>query len=106
MARKAAITFIAAGGDRESNVARWNGQVQGDPTQVAKALEQCEKLTVNGAPTEVYRLVGGSETPQAITVAKVDWSSQDSLFVKMMGPAELVQSQHEAFVSMVKSLTW
>lgn len=103
---KADVTFTSAGGDRVSNVARWNGQVRGAEDQVAKALEQAEQLTINGAPTEVVTLVGADAEPQAIMAAKIDWSSQESLFVKMIGPAKAVQAHRDAFMSLVKSLTW
>lgn len=103
---KADVTFTSAGGDRVSNVARWNGQVRGAEDQVAKALEQAEQLTINGAPTEVVTLVGADAEPQAIMAAKIDWSSQESLFVKMIGPAKAVLAHSDAFMSLVKSLTW
>lgn len=103
---KASATFTAAGGDMLSNVARWNGQVKGAEGQVEEALEKSEKFAVNGAPAQVVTLVGSEPDAQAIVAAKIDWSSQDALFVKLMGPATLVQKQRQAFGSLVKSLKW
>ncbi|MCC6509849.1 MAG: hypothetical protein IT423_12120 [Pirellulaceae bacterium] len=104
--KKAAVTFTAAGGDRVSNVERWNGQIRGAADQPAKALEEAIKLTVNDAPAEVFVLVGGGDDPQSIAAAKIDWSSQDSLFIKMMGPADIVKAQQDAFLTLVKELKW
>lgn len=103
---EASATFTLAGGDRVSNVARWNSQVGGTEEQLAKALESSEKMTVNGVPVEVVFLVGAGAEKQAITAATVEWNSQNSLFVKLWGPAEAVVPQREAFLSLVKSLKW
>ncbi len=103
---KVGVTFTIAGGDPESNVIRWNGQVSGDPEQAAKALANADKLDINGSPTEVVTLIGSGDSPQAITAATIHWSQRDALFIKMMGPAPAVKEQHEAFMKLVKSVKW
>lgn len=103
---EASATFTSASGDRVSNVARWNSQVGGSEEQLAKALESSEKLTVNGVPAEVVFLVGKEPERQAITAAIIEWNSQNSLFVKLWGPADAVEPQREAFLELVKSIKW
>ncbi|MGN6543661.1 MAG: hypothetical protein ACTHK7_01335, partial [Aureliella sp.] len=103
---EASATFTSAGGDRVSNVARWNSQVGGSEEQLAKALESSEKLTVNGVPAEIVFLSGSGDDKQAIMAATIEWNSQNSLFVKLWGPAEAVEPQREAFLTLVKSLKW
>jgi hypothetical protein len=103
---KAAVTLTSAGGDAQSNVARWNSQIGGSPEQTSQALEKSEKLTVHGAPTEIVFLSGPEKDSQAITAAMIQWHPQSTLFVKLMGPAPVVESQREAFIEFTKSLKW
>lgn len=103
---KATITLTSASGDSESNVARWNSQVRGDPEQAPKALDQAERFVVNGASTEVVLLEGPAPDGQAIMAAMIQWNSQSTLFVKLMGPISAVKSQRDAFVALTKSLKW
>ena len=103
---KVQVTFTPAGGDSLSNVVRWSGQIGGSQEQAVKAIENMEKLDVNGKPTELYKLVGPEPNPKATTAAIVQWTSSQSLFVKMSGPATAVSSQNEAFVALLKSIKW
>lgn len=103
---KATVTLTSAGGDAASNVARWNSQIGGPAEQASKALEDSEKVTVNGVSSEVVFLTGPGKDSQAIMAAMVPWNSQSTLFVKLMGPAPLVESQRESFTAFLKSLTW
>lgn len=103
---KAQITFTPAGGDSLSNVMRWSGQIGGSEEQAAKAIENMEKLEVNGKPTELYKLVGPDPNPKATTAAIVQWTSSQSLFVKMSGPAAAVNANNDAFLALLKSIKW
>ncbi len=101
---KAKVTITAAGGDRESNVERWAGQVGGDKALAKKALEAAEKFVVNEVEAEVVQLVGPNG--EAITAAMVQWDTQNTLFVKLYGPDAAVKPNYDAFVGFVKSLRW
>ncbi len=103
---KVQITLTPAGGDSFSNVARWSGQIGGSEQEATKAMETMEKLEVNGKPTELYKIVGPGDNPKATTVAIVQWTSSQSLFVKMSGPAAAVNAQNDAFVAALKSIRW
>lgn len=103
---KVQITFTPAGGDSFSNVARWAGQIGGSEEQATKAIENMEKFDVNGKPTELYKIVGPEPNAKATTAAIVQWTSSQSLFVKMSGPAEAVAANNDAFVALVKSISW
>lgn len=100
------ITFTPAGGDSLSNVVRWSNQIGGSEEQAAKAIENVEKLEVNGKPTELYKLVATDPSAKATTAAIVQWTSSQSLFVKMTGPAPAVEANNEAFMALLKSIKW
>lgn len=103
---KVQVTFTPAGGDSQSNVVRWAGQIGGTEVEANKAIENMEKLEVNGKPTELYKVVAPEPNPKATTAAIVQWTSSQSLFVKMSGPAPAVNAQNEAFVALLKSIKW
>ena len=54
----------------------------------------------------MFKLVGPDPNPKATTAAIVQWTSTQSLFVKMSGPAPAVNAQNEAFVALLKSIKW
>ncbi len=103
---KVQVTLTPAGGDSVSNVVRWAGQIGGSEAQASAAIDAVEKFAVNDKPTELYKIVGPEPDPKATTAAIVRWTGKYALFVKMTGPAAAVNSQNEAFVSMLKSIKW
>ncbi len=103
---KVQITLTPAGGDSVSNVMRWSGQIGGSEAEATRAIDQVEKFAVNGKPTELYKVVGPEPNPKATTAAIIQWTSRQSLFVKMTGPAAAVAANNEAFVTLLKSIHW
>ncbi|PHQ32400.1 dihydrolipoyllysine-residue succinyltransferase component of 2-oxoglutarate dehydrogenase complex [Rhodopirellula bahusiensis] len=109
----AEITVISAGGDLRGNVARWMGQVDGgqpDDADVDQALESAEKLTVAGRDAQRFILhpKDKSDDNQAssIDATIVPLENDFSLFIKMVGPAEVIADQDEAMRSFLKSLKY
>ncbi|WP_338020175.1 hypothetical protein [Rhodopirellula sp. P2] len=114
----AEITVITAGGDLRGNVARWMGQVEGgqpDDADVDQALESAEKLTVAGRDAQRFILHpkaksddSKSDDNQAssIDATIVPLENDFSLFIKMVGPADVIADQDEAMRSFLKSLKY
>lgn len=109
----AEITVISAGGDLRGNVARWMGQVEGgqpNDADVDQALESAEKLTVAGRDAQRFILhpKDKSEDNQAssIDATIVPLENDFSLFIKMVGPSDVIADQDEAMRSFLKSLQY
>ncbi|WP_431192471.1 hypothetical protein, partial [Rhodopirellula bahusiensis] len=107
----AEITVISAGGDLRGNVARWMGQVDGgqpDDADVDQALESAEKLTVAGRDAQRFILHPKDKDSQATSIDAtiVPLENDFSLFIKMVGPADVIADQDEAMRSFLKSLKY
>lgn len=107
----AEITVITAGGDLRGNVARWMGQVEGgqpDDADVDQALESAEKLTVAGRDAQRFILHPKDKDSQATSIDAtiVPLENDFSLFIKMVGPADVIADQDEAMRSFLKSLKY
>lgn len=101
------LTVIAAGGDLRGNVARWIGQIRSDvPDEVVdKALADAQKIVVNELDSQRFLLKGASpDEGDWIDVTIVPLSGGASLFVKMQGPAKVVEGQQENIKSFLESL--
>ncbi|MFO1063409.1 MAG: hypothetical protein U0892_06040 [Pirellulales bacterium] len=107
--KKAFVTFTQAGGDPESNVARWQNQVQpkAPPEQVADAIKNALTVQANSVSGKIY-FVRNSEPGdhEAICCAILPLQAQQSLFVKLYGPEAAVEANREAFKQFVESLKW
>ena len=110
--KTAEITVIAAGGDLRGNVARWLGQVRNGTVPEAvvdQALKDAQEVTVAGTKGKRFLLLGSEEDAAArnaidATIIPLGSDGTSSLFVKMTGPAETVESQASAIQSFLKSL--
>lgn len=104
----AEVTVIAAGGDIASNIGIWINQVEADqsPEYQQKVLEGAETLELQGNQVKVYTIHGSNSTLQSILVAEVPWKAEESLFVKLKGPTEIVDSQRENFKQYILSMNW
>lgn len=106
---KGEVSVIPAGGDQESNVARWQRQLTPDATneQIRSVLDSGEEVDVNGVRSKIYFILGkeGEDQP-AFIAAIIDWQPAQSLFVKFSGPAKLAESQRAVFTEFVKSIKW
>lgn len=112
----ARVTMMAAGGDVTANIDRWKGQFAGgdkdkQKTEVMKIGNwEVYVVDVNGNYAE--RMGGGpfaggkvvNREDYAMTGAILVHPEGRKYFVKMIGPAEVVQSNREAFVKMIKGL--
>ncbi|MFK8111547.1 MAG: hypothetical protein AB8B91_05080 [Rubripirellula sp.] len=104
----AELTVIPAGGDLRGNVARWLGQVVGGTApddMVDKALENAEKLDVDGRESQRFMLTGvDAESGTAIDATIVPIEGGMSLFVKMTGPVDTVKAHSSEIASFLESL--
>jgi hypothetical protein len=107
--QQAEVTLISAGGDKRSNVERWQKQLipSADKSLIDFVIQSAEKVEVNGIPSELYYIKGEDGPEQgAFLAAIIDWQPGNSLFVKFNGPAKVAESEREAFSGFVKSIVW
>ena len=112
----ARVTMMAAGGDVAANIDRWKGQFAGGDEKARKTEEmkignwQVYLVDVNGNFAE--RMGGGpfaggkvvNRENYAMTGAILVHPQGQKYFVKMIGPADVVKANRDAFVSMIKSI--
>ena len=103
------VTIIPASGTLESNAARWQEQLTpgGSPERVTRAIDEAEKLPVNGVEGTVLLLLDdAAENQQAILAAMIPLDTSTSLFVKFKGSAAVARSLREPFTAFVRSIRW
>lgn len=110
------MTLMAAGGDIQANIKRWEGQFAGgDPTKNTTDKIQVGKfdvylVRVNGDYKDSMGggpFFGGKKTLRkdyAMDAAIIVEKGGRKYFVKLTGPQELVDEHHDQFVAMIKSL--
>ena len=112
----ARVTMMAAGGDVAANIERWKGQFAGGDAKQRKTEEmkvgkwQVYVVDVNGNFAE--RMGGGpfaggkvvNHENYAMAGAILVHPEGQKFFVKMIGPADVVKANREAFVNMIKSV--
>jgi hypothetical protein len=106
---QAEVTIISAGGDKRSNVARWQRQLipTADDAMIDGVMQAADKFEVNGVPAELYYILGEPGPEQgSFLAAIIEWRPEASLFIKMIGPAKLAEQQRAAFTGFVKSMKW
>jgi hypothetical protein len=103
------ITIIPASGTLEGNATRWQEQLTPGASEerVSRAIEEGEKLTVNGAESTILLLFDdAAENQQAILAAMIPFDASTSLFVKFKGPAAVARTIHDPFTAFVRSIRW
>lgn len=118
--RECLITFSTAGGDAETNIARWAAQVRGADGRAATPDTQIR--TIAGRTVHLVELTGAyagmGESPlrpdwtlRGAIIAPPSSSPSPSatpttqlLFVKMTGPADRMRAAGAAFESMIEGL--
>ena len=103
------VTIIPASGTLQSNATRWQEQLTpgASPERVSRAIEEAEKLPVNGVEGTVLLLLDdAAENQQAILAAMIPLDTSTSLFVKFKGPAAVARSLREPFTAFVRSIRW
>jgi hypothetical protein len=98
------------GGGTQANVDRWLGQFQEPKEQIKAKVEEVtvgkRKVTyVQAQGTYLNGMPGGPKTPQpnSMLLGAVLESESGNVFVKMTGPAALIQASISEFKLMVES---
>ncbi len=115
-AKTARITMMAAGGDIDANIQRWRGQFSGGDKDDQKTeqmkLGKWQVYIVDLAGTYAESMGGGPFAPGK-KIQRSDYAMAGAIlaspdgrkyFVKMIGPAAVVKTNHKAFVEMIKSI--
>ena len=103
------ITIIPASGTLLGNATRWQEQLtpQADAERVARAIEEGEKIDVDGVEATILLLLDDAEQDQqAILAAVIPVDDTTSLFVKFKGAAALARRLREPFTAFVRSIRW
>jgi len=103
------ITIIPASGTLQGNATRWQEQLTpgAAPERVSRAIEDGEKVMVNGAESTILLLLDDEdENQQAILAAMIPLDAATSLFVKFKGPAAVARTLRDPFTAFVRSIRW
>jgi len=103
------ITIIPASGTLQGNATRWQEQLTPGASEerVSRAIEEGEKLDVNGRESTILLLFDeAAENQQAILAAMIPFDGSTSLFVKFKGPAAVARTLREPFTAFVRSIRW
>ena len=115
-ADKREVTIIPASGTLESNVERWQGQLDADAdaatlaTMAREAFAAAESIDVAGTAAKLVLLRDAAATSgadgQAILAAVIPLDDTRSLFVKFKGDAAVAARERERFAGFVSSIRW
>jgi len=103
------ITIIPASGTLQGNATRWQEQLTPGASEerVSRAIEEGEKVAVNGAESTILLLLDdAAENQQAILAAMIPFDASTSLFVKFKGPAAVARTLRDPFTAFVRSIRW
>ncbi len=100
------ISFPGTGGDDLANLNRWRNQLQLPPVAAADLSSQMQSVT---APAGKYAIADltGTVAEKGVTRILGGWLRQPDRvwFFKMMGPADLVGAQRDAFMAFLQSVS-
>lgn len=103
-AELAVTRFPGDVGGELANVNRWRNQLGLTPVADA-AQQESRKLDLNGAPTTIYHFTAEGEAPgRSRMIVAVIQRGDMSWFIKLTGPADLLQTQAGAFVDFLTQL--
>ncbi|KAA5540399.1 hypothetical protein FYK55_20500 [Roseiconus nitratireducens] len=112
----ARLTMMGAGGGVEANIKRWQGQFSGGDAADQKTEKiEAGKWTIHlvDASGSYAERMGGGPFFGGKTVQREDYAMAGAIlaepegrlyFAKMIGPADVVKKNRDAFVKMVKSI--
>jgi hypothetical protein len=106
------VTILSAGGGgTTANINRWRAQMGQPPLEEAavSALPVLEVLGKSSPWVEVrgaFTSASGAATDDALLLGLVCPADAFSVFVKMTGPATVVEAQRDAFLAFCTSLIW
>jgi hypothetical protein len=98
--QKVTITLSRAGGSKVANVNRWRGQLGLKPMPDDEVLKSLEKISVGARTGELVTLENDGQTMLGLMIPDGD----QSVFVKLMGDAELAKKERARFEAFAKSL--
>ena len=109
-ARSGVLTVIAAGGDVDANIQRWQGQFQERPAP-RRTEESVGELTVSRVELEgtflfkARPMAPGPGTPQpgTLLLGAIVQSGSTQLFFKAWGPKNTMEKWRSGFGEMVQS---
>lgn len=112
----ARVTMMAAGGDVDANITRWQGQFAGGDADAQKSeqmkLGKWNVYIVDVSGSYAERMGGGpfaggkvvNRENYAMAGAILVHPEGRKFFVKMIGPEQVVKANRKAFVEMIKSI--
>ena len=107
-ADQATITVSQAGGNMDSNIARWKSQFRssaGDP--VEPTLDTIEAAGMKITLVEIageYAGMSGSYTPDQLFITAVVPTEPQQTFIKFVGPSKTVEANRKEFRAMIEGL--
>ena len=98
------IAFPGEAGGLISNINRWRDQLQLAPVDENQLSQMIQRTQVDNVPTYLvdFQTVQNASKPSRILGAVLQTADR-TWFVKMTGPPELVESQHQKFLDFVKT---
>jgi hypothetical protein len=109
------VTVIIAGGDRLSNVERWQAQLSPDAepasnqAEAQKAIESALAVkSAKGIEGQLYSLYGpqGDEQPAMLAAILPSGKGESSVFVKLSGQAPIAEKNRDKLIAFISSLEW
>jgi hypothetical protein len=116
-AERREVTIIPASGTLESNVERWQGQLDTDADaaalkdKAAAAIAAAETVEIDGVAAKVVLLrdaaaTDSADSGQAILAAVIPLDATGALFVKFKGDAAVAARERDRFAEFVASIRW
>ncbi len=104
--QNADVTVIGAGGDEKANVDRWRGQVGLKPSTEEQFKADRKELEVLGKPAAYFDIPGPEDAGRKRILVAIVPHKGETWYIKMMGPADLVEKQKPNFEAYVKSVSF
>jgi len=100
------FTFAGAGGDPLANINRWRAQLRLPPVAAERLPAELTVVESPAGRLSVADIVGQPDGPKPASRILGAWLRQDDRvwFFKMLGPVAAVQSQRDAFLSLLHSV--
>ena len=98
------IAFPGEAGGLIANINRWRGQLQLAPLDEDQLSPTVQRIEVDNVPTYLvdFQTAENASKPSRILGAVLQTADR-TWFVKMTGPPELIESQHQEFLDFVRS---
>lgn len=106
--KQAELTVIPLSGKPVEHLKIWLDQAGATDKadEVANNLiENAEAVTVNEADSKLYHY-DGDESGKSIMITEIPWREGESLYVRLLGDAVVVNAQKQAMLEFLESMTW